>query len=257
MAMPIYDGNDALIDTGYSLWRIANAKTNTWNGALAIGAGLTSWSGQRVDNLSIDVEKDATTLAFLNTMRQSNSWSNSAAPPAAVNFNNQAELAHGFRALARTGLYSGPYDYAMVQFHSPSNGGLIWLDAPLNDVRNYPGAWPAGQNSISGPFPGSSPWNKRLYTTTDGVKFIVDPADGKGYKIVDRQDAQLLPGPSQAQFDAWKAAAPEAARKLTESSQTKQAFLQDLITDLNKFFNWTTNIMQRMERDKDAIVARF
>jgi hypothetical protein len=255
MAMPIYDGNDALIDTGYSLWRIANAKTNTWNGALAIGAGLTSWSGQRVDNLSIDVEKDATTLAFINTLRQSTSWSDTA--PAAVNTSNQAELAYAFRALARTGLYSGPYDFAMVQFKGATRSAPIWLDAPLNDVRDYGGEWPAGQNSISGPFPGSSPWIKRLYKTTDGVTFIVDPADGKGYKVMDRQDAQLVPGPSQVQFDAWKAAAPEAARKLTESSQTKQAFLQDLITDLNKFFNWTTNIMQRMERDKDAIVARF
>jgi len=40
-------------------------------------------------------------------------------------------------------------------------------------------------------------------------------------------------------------------------SQDKQAFMQDLIASMNKFFSWVTNLVERKEREQAEMVGRF
>ena len=113
-----------------------------------------------------------------------------------------------------------------------------------NEVQNQPGAFALGA----------------AYLSADGVYFYRDGPAGPLRQIDPAAIDLVFP----AGIDVTEADITQVRRELeikiesmTQINQDKQAFLQDLVASLQKWFTFVNSVCDRRKRDADSIVGNF
>jgi hypothetical protein len=109
----------------------------------------------------------------------------------------------------------------------------------------------------------------RVFRTTDGVYFYVDSGNPSGSQPrtlseIDPADMTLVILPRPPEMTVTEADIAQVRRELeiniesmTQVNQDKQAFLQDLVASLQKWFTFVNSVCDRRKRDADTLVANF
>lgn len=242
--------SEFVIDVGSYQWTVAGTNkdvrddpnVNRYYQAAAISMELSGQFGARIKVQALDVAKDTATLEQLNQALAGN-WI--PAEWATVSMADQKARSDTLELVAA----GNPKSIIALT----KDAAKIALEPPV--YTNYP-AYPEYSSR-----PG---WNgPGLYQDSAYGNFSVVTFDEYGYidaiTPVEANQIQLFQStaPSQDQLDAWMPELETAAQKLTQTSQGKQAFLQDLIASMNKFLDLATNLFQRHERNVQDIVGRF
>jgi hypothetical protein len=145
-------------------------------------------------------------------------------------------------------------------------------DSPLNwpaqttmpGRRDLPiGNWDEVRNDVGDFFGG------RVFQSADGVYFRVDDGNPSGsqprtLREIDPDDLILVILPRPPEMVVTEADIAQVRRELeiniesmTQVNQDKQAFLQDLVASLQKWFTFVNSVCDRRKRDADSIVGNF
>ena len=222
-------GNITISDLVLSPWTIKNAdglggNVDEYRMAIGIGARLTQWYGQRINALMDDINADATAISQMSTAM--GTWT-----PSEWDTNGSGALGGRTQMLESWGVdLTNVYD--RIFFNDAGNGFAAVL--PIVPYSNPP---PQGRVMQSGGSYYYSWDGTNIRSVTIGSKWVSDV--------------------TQAELDQILASVKSKAEARTQTSQGKQAFLQDLIASMNKYFDFTSSILQRDERNKQEIVGHF
>jgi hypothetical protein len=239
---------DASIFTGNDWWTIKNAVAgggtsplNTGNQNVAIGATMAKWYGDQITGAMADVQNDTTRLENVQkSMDSIDTW---------------ATLSWGSNCIEICSVLGGALDltgkYTSINFNVTGWSQSNW-NAPYPPVS-------LNRDLSSGYTDPTGLVLNTIYIANDGKPyFYKEPYNGKNcFPATSLKPYFFAPAPSQAQFADWKDDLSDTARDLTQTAQTKQAFLQDLVASLNKYFEWTTSAMERNKHDRNGIVNHF
>jgi hypothetical protein len=244
------------IDTGSANWRIKNADPrsgtavlNVSNQAAAVGATFYNVYAARISETALEVQADTEELNRISeALGLLSPW-----PPADWPGVSVQLKALGIpvpeeqtRALASTyastpALYDVDVAWPEIEANYPWQGVPRTRPAGLVQGQAYV-SWFQINPANGGDFYADYFWydsaDKRHYTDTRGFR-------------------PYAPMPSDEVTNSWRSDLERQADTLTQVAQTKQAFLQDLVSSLNKFYEWITAILQRSERDKQGFIDRF
>ena len=230
-------GNVTISDLVLSPWTIKNAdgtgaNPDEYRMAIGIGAQLTQWYGQRINALMDDINTDATTITQLSSLMNFNPYTWGANGPAAALARTRTMESLGYNM-------SGMYDMASFDWYPG-----------VNLTRNLP---PLNWNDRTSPWIDPTQYlfqsGSTLYFTVNGINYEA---------VTSTMNMQsFVMQPDQTELDSVLPAVKSRAEGLTQTSQGKQAFLQDLIASMNKYFDFTSSILQRDERNKQEIVGHF
>lgn len=258
------------VDTGNFTWTVKSAqeattgtRLNVGNMMLSYGAILTKDYGDRIKTQLSAVEQDIEDLKDYQTYKTYvEGW----------NTRNWLDIDH----LTPGKGYSPSHIFDALGVDVTSYTREAQLNRPIEayyfykhtttgdsytDWRSYPPiSIPENFSQVTATGPASTirPDNINLvYESADGKLFIRGP-DG-AWPVNDVR--VVLRPPLDEQLEELRDLALTALKDKTEQatqvSQSKQAFLQDLIAKMNNFFSWTTNTGERLHRDKQSIIDRF
>jgi hypothetical protein len=253
MGDTVFSPIDSLVT---SPWTIKNANgagnVDEYRMAISIGAQLTDWYGRRINALMDEVSADSSNLQEM-TKVAGESWDLAAGDSYALTHN-----------LERWGV-AYPLDSARVTVLGQTED----FPYPPTVISNVAITWnPDGStDQMDETAPRFTDYQYgTIYEDSKGARFVWAPPQGVfgSYPVfnyiqrLDTVEAWSTVYPQTLEdFSKLQDAISAAAGKLTQNSQAKQAFLQDLTASMNKFFNWTSNILQRDEKNKQDILAKF
>jgi hypothetical protein len=230
-------------------WFIKNANPvggtaplHVMNQFIATGAKLTWIYGERLKTLSREIEADTDAIDVVNALvKELDTWTSA---------NWSARYLTYAPELQKQGIDLSAISGAIIR--TPTD---VFLNT-TGKWTNYPPR-PSGKNfSVMGPVSPAYDQGTGLYLSNDNKLFYYETNFNSGQDVASI-DVRLFREPTSAELDAWKEKLKKTANDLTQTSQPKQAFMQDLMGNLNKYFGWTTSLVERLERDRDSIVARF
>lgn len=253
-----------VINTGNYDWTVggtdANDRTysediNVFNQAVAISLSVSLGFGERIKAQALDVAADTRKLEFYNaalTGGVTAGW-----PPAGSPI---PDFFYASTALSDAGV---PIAANHVRIGVVSQTGPLDLDFDYNvgqtDEPQLTTSFPeVGYASSADMFD----FNEgKLYVTQDGNVFVRQGIYMYAVPYANGKPKQYQPFttniPDDAAVQDHLPDMQKAASKLTEMSQGKQAFMQDLIASMNRFFDLATNLLQRDERNRQDIVGHF
>lgn len=259
-----------------SEWTIWNAAPDPvtgdldeYNGAIALGAQVGIWYGDRIKALSADVLPDTEKIRELQAAMAAMQGATSANWPAGIEQSMVTAIDAALALGKDTNTFYGTTGYILYR-------NWTFVDTPPEYASYYTGYRYEGPIIDTGkPFPTNSTTDPadgliegRIYRASDGRTYIYlpwDPSDS-GYNPepittnsyeVTNLTLSIGSVPPDDVITLWQRALQDGAEKLTQITQGKQAFLQELIASMSKYLNFATNVMQRYERNKLDIVGRF
>ena len=281
--------SEFVIDVGASSWTVANTNKDNWadtnvNQYYQAAAIAMTYAGQFSDKIKLQaqsVKDDTATLAGINNVLSGQvitDWPSSTAPKdligatAALNkivpvIPDKAVVT----LLPRSAIpqpdvpvsseIKSAIDYTSTVLN-PSR--LLFFDPATGNLNNGPAT--ISPLFFTGPegvvFRDMNAPPKYFVKQVSGsvfpsvITFTEVAADSSTGSLTQYEPYKSTP-PTQADIDGWTPDLKKQADKLTQVSQGKQAFLQDLMASLSKFMDLATNLIQRDERNRQDIVGRF
>lgn len=144
---------------------------------------------------------------------------------------------------------------------------MTFYDWPPRTVSNTGAAIGTWDTVQAGPLTGypmaTNGWGN-LYTTSDGVTFYLRTVAG-GAQVAERLDPQDIARLyvddgitfPNTELQELRRSLELAIESRTQIGQNKQAFLQDLVGNMQKWLTFTTSLLDRRKRDAEGIVANF
>jgi hypothetical protein len=240
------------IPTGLStFWTIPNAQAggsaapvDIYNAYVAVGAWLTAGYGKYLADLMKTVQENTDTLTSMQDALDNwsvASWTDTAGRTAKL-----ADWGIDLRSLWSTA------DYGYIGYTNPN--GTATTNA------NYPPVPFSGKLSDLQASFGTDYLNYALgtvYVSSDGKYFYNFGFSLQELKAPLTGQVPATTTPTDSDLTRWKTGIKQAADQRTQSSQTLLAFMQDKMSSYDKYYQFTTDIMQRSARDKEGITANF
>lgn len=140
----------------------------------------------------------------------------------------------------------------------------VGLTIPLNTVvlgaDNFPSGTPTSlYGNYHWPPPPAGPLVTGLYTFRDGSVAVTYQENGIWTRAVvkDVPAPSSLEHPSPEDLAAVQSSAQDLADTLTQTSQLKQAFTQELMAKIDQFLKFATNILEKASRVKEGILSKI
>ncbi|RYX93957.1 MAG: hypothetical protein EOO28_16360 [Comamonadaceae bacterium] len=230
------DGTWAVPGTDQDL---SSTNVNQYYQAMAISMNLAAGFGERIRAQADSVAADTTMLQQMNTAL-STGWQPSDWDALSI---TEKKARSDAMALVDPGSIYG--DTVQINLQPPAT-------SPVFVSPNFP-----TEDSLPPIGQGSSPFfyfagfgeTYLFYDAPDGSRTIIDPS-----QISEPFQAAA---PDQGTIDGIAPRFKDAVQNLTQVSQGKQAFLQDLMASMSKFLDLATNLVQRDERNRQDIIGRF
>lgn len=227
-------------------------KANVLNMALARGFLLMWDYGERINQQSALIETDLTKLADMQAfLKEAMTWT-----PADFTSGTPEE-----NQVAKAQLLMGLWAFNAL---NPEQLALMGNEVSLASIAGVLSSdWPPFELSATYAEIQADPTlmsiSRELYRSSDGVVCYRLP-NGPAVSV-DWRDVHLAV-PESVTFAATELSALRRNIELsieshTQVAQNKQAFLQDLVANLQKWFTFTTSVLDKRKRDADGIVANF
>lgn len=265
-----------------SAWTIQNAapdpttgELDEYNAAIAAAAQVGIWYGDRIKMQSADIFADTETLRERQKAIDALAGITSATWPSTGLESAMAAGIDAARELQDETNYGDLSQFGAALFLLSWSGSYVGTPDPVTyNQQIFPNAYFAiadtGKPFPSGNFtdPADGLVFGRLYRATDGRVFIYQPWQPNpdrpnevgfttnSFEVTNLSLSQQA-APSDDVISRWQKALETTADKLTQVTQGKQAFLQELIASMSKYLNFATNVVQRYERNRLDIIGRF
>lgn len=233
---------------------------NHLNMALARGFLLTWDYGERIHRQTGEVEKDLVALAEMKTLLgEAVNWT-------AADFTTDAEISALLIEIWENDIPNEKVALALqatTLAYFDVNNNAQWPPSRTDSTGAPIGAWP-NVGPVTN-YPASVPFGApdQLFVSSDGVIFRMAPGVGSSsvFEVIDRSNLDLqFPNTlviSDLDLNEMRRNLELKIESMTQLGQNKQAFLQDLVGNLQKWLTFVTSLLDKKKRDYEGIVANF